>query len=89
MNYAWQYYAQVLITPIGIVAGVLAGVGYIGAHPGWLTTDVAATAGIIAACCAGLNAWLPQLSRTPGIREQRYLDAQAGTLPDDLAAKHP
>lgn len=87
-SYTLAYYAAIAIAVVGVIAGVLAGIGYTGARPSWETADVSATAGIISAICVGLAAALPQLGRTPGARETSYLKAAAGVLPDDLAQKH-
>lgn len=89
LNYNLKYTAAWIVAAAGVIAGILAGASQTPWHPGWLTSDVAATAGLIAAACAGLAAFLPQVSRSPSVRESAYLSASVGVLPDDLAAKHP
>jgi hypothetical protein len=87
-SYQAGYVAAWAVAVVGVIAGVLAGIGYTGAHPAWLTPDISATAGIVAAICVGLAALLPQLGRTPAARAASYLKAAAGELPPDLAEKH-
>lgn len=89
MTYTLQYAAAWVVTVVGIIAGVLAGASQTPWHPTWLSGDVAATAGIVSAVCVTLGAILPQVHRTPGMREAKYLSASVGVLPPDLAAKHP
>jgi hypothetical protein len=89
VTYSIGFYAAWLVAVVGVIAGVLAGLGYTGLHPSWLTQDVSATAGIVSAICVGLAALLPQVTRSPAVRESNYLAAAGGVLPDDLAAKHP
>lgn len=88
MTYNLAYWAAWLNAAIGVVAGVLAG-AYLTVHPSWLTTDVAATCGIVVPITVGLAALLPQVTRTPAARESKYLVASQGKLPDDLAKKYP
>ena len=88
MTYSVAYYAAWVVAAIGVLAGVLAGASQTPWHPSWLTTDLAATAGIVSAVCVGLAALLPQVTRTPGVRESNYMAARLGTLPPDLAEKH-
>jgi hypothetical protein len=87
-SYQLAYVAAWAVAVVGIVAGVLAGIGYTGAHPSWLTPDISATAAIVSAISVGLAALLPQLTRTPAARLASYLKAAAGELPPDLAEKH-
>jgi hypothetical protein len=87
-SYTLGYWIQIGVAVIGVIAGVLAGVGYTGMRPSWETMDVSATAGVVSAICVGLAAMLPQLGRTPAARTTSYLRAAAGILPDDLADKH-
>lgn len=44
---------------------------------------------VISTVIAAALALLPQLTRTPGKREENYLLANQGVLPDDLKAKYP
>ena len=78
------------VAAIGVIAGALAGYGATSWHPAWLTSDIAATAGLVSAICVGLAALLPQLNRTPKQREDKYIAAATvGQLPKDIAEKHP
>ena len=88
MSYSIRYYAAIIVGVTGVVCGVLVSAGATGAGPGWLSRDVAATAGIISTVCIALAAWLPSVTYPPGQREEAYLQARDGKLPDDLAAKH-
>jgi hypothetical protein len=87
-SYSLAYKVGLAVAVVGVIAGVLAGIGYTGARPSWETADISATAGLVSAICVGLAALLPQLGRTPAARTTSYLRAAAGVLPDDLAAKH-
>lgn len=87
LPYNVQYVIAWLNAAAGIVAAILAGAG-LTLHPSWLSGDVAATAGVVSLVCAGLSQILPPVTRTPAQRETKYLQAVAGILPDDLAAKH-
>jgi hypothetical protein len=88
VTYSVQWIAAWAVFIVGAICGVLAGADRLGAHPSWLTPDLAATATIVAAVCGILAAVLPQLQRTPAVREARYISALAGSLPDDVAQKH-
>ena len=88
MNYNVQYYAAIIIGVAGVICGVLVSAGATGTGPGWLSRDVVATAAIISTVCIALTAWLPSVGFPPGKREEHYLQARDGKLPDDLAAKH-
>lgn len=72
-----------------VVGGGLAAASATPLHPSWLTPDIGLTAGIAASVCGGLATILPQIQRTPAKREDAYMAAFAGALPDDLARKHP
>lgn len=89
MDYRIQYIAAWVVAALGIVTGILAASVAIPMHPSWLTTDVAATAGLISTVCVALAAILPQVHRSPAVREAAYLSAAVGVLPPDLAAMHP
>jgi hypothetical protein len=88
MSYAPAFYLAWLNAAVGVVAGALSA-AYLVAHPTWLTSDIAATCGVIVTISVGLAALLPQIGRTPGARETRYLAAHQGLLPEDIAKKHP
>lgn len=88
-SYPLAYYAATVNAAVGVIAGVLAS-AYLTVHPSWLTSDVAATAGIVVLVSGGLAASiLPPLTRTPGSRESKYLAASAGEMPKDLKEKFP
>lgn len=90
MNYSVGFYAAWVVAVIGVIAGILAGASQAPWHPSWLTSDIAATAGLISAACVGLAALLPQIGRSPAAREATYLKAATqGILPDDLEKKFP
>lgn len=89
MTYTVRWWASWVVGTIGAIAGVLAASAVTPFHPLWLSTDVAATAGLVAAVCAAVATRLPDTGRTPGTREASYLSASVGVLPKDLADKHP
>jgi hypothetical protein len=87
-SYPLAYAAAWIVAAVGIIAGGVAAAG-LTVHPSWLTSDVTATASIVAPICVALGAILPQIQRTPGKRESSYLLANQGQLPPDLQAKYP
>ncbi len=86
MPYSVLYALAWVNAAIGVVAGVLAA-AYPLAHPSWLSADIALTCGLLVPVSVGLAALLPAVTRTPDSREVKYLAAQQGRLPDDLARK--
>lgn len=87
MTYSVAYFFSWVNTAVLIVCGVLSASNLL-FHPSWLTNDIAATAGILVLICGGFATILPPITRTPGSRETKYLNARLGALPEDLEAKH-
>jgi hypothetical protein len=86
-NIAWIVAAVLFLVNVGI--GALQSV-YASGHGADLgiTPQVQAWLAIVSTVIAAALGLLPQIQRTPGVRESRYLKAHAGVLPRDLAAKH-
>lgn len=87
MSYSVSFAVAWLNAAVGVVAGVLAA-AYLTVHPSWLSADIAATCGIVVPITVGLAALLPQVTRTPAKRDNAYIAALAGSLPEDVAKKH-
>jgi hypothetical protein len=90
MNYsiAWYVAAILFVINIAIAAIQAAYTAGHGADLG-ITPGVQAWLAIVSAVIAAALGLLPQIQRTPAIREQTYVRALAGILPHDLQAKFP
>jgi hypothetical protein len=85
---AWLAAALLFIVNIAIAAIQAAYTAGHGADLG-VSPQVQAWLAIVSAVIAAALGLLPQVQRTPAVREQTYLQALAGVLPHDMAAKYP
>jgi hypothetical protein len=85
---AWLAAAVLFILNIAIAAIQAAYTAGHGADLG-ISPQVQAWLAIVSAVIAAALGLLPQIQRTPAVREQTYLRALAGVLPHDIAAKYP
>lgn len=90
MTYKIAYIAAIVLFLVNVAIGAIQA-AYASGHGADLgiTPQAQAWIAVASTVIAAALAVLPQVQRTPGTRETRYLVASQGKLPDDIAHKYP